>query len=129
MQTLADLVLFIHAAFVAFVVLGQVVILLGWWRGWRWTRKMSFRVAHLAAIGYVVLESWIGIACPLTVLENTLRRAAGEAGYAGSFIADWLSRLLYWSAPPWIFTLVYTLFGVLVAVTYWKYPPRRRNAK
>lgn len=128
MRLLADLVLAIHALFVAFVVAGQCAILLGWWRGWAWTRELSFRIAHLAAIGYVVLESWIGVACPLTVLENALRREAGEAVYAGSFIADWISRLLYWSAPAWVFTLVYTLFGALVVATYWKYPPRR-NAK
>lgn len=125
MRLLADLVLIIHALFVAFVVAGQAAILFGWWRGWCWTRVPAFRIAHLAAIGYVVIESWIGVACPLTVLENALRRDAGEAVYAVSFIADWVSRLLYWSAPSWVFTLVYTVFGALVALTYWKFPSRR----
>jgi hypothetical protein len=115
---LADAILIVHALFVAFVVLGLVLILLGLWRGWPWVRNFWFRLAHLVAIGIVVLQAWAGVLCPLTVWENALRERAGEAAYAGSFIQHWLHRLLFWQAEPWVFTAVYTVFGVAVALTW-----------
>jgi multisubunit Na+/H+ antiporter MnhB subunit len=123
-QWLADGVLALHTAFVAFVVAGLALILLGLWRGWAWVRNRRFRQLHLAAIGIVVLQAWLGASCPLTVLENHLRMRAGQAGYTTSFIQDWLWRILYWDAPGWVFTLVYTAFGALVALAWWLCRPR-----
>jgi polyferredoxin len=123
----ADVVLALHLAFVAFIVVGQVLILSGWAGGWQWTRHWLFRVLHLSAIGFVVLEAWCGVTCPLTVLENWLRRAAGGAGYHTSFIGHWMQRLLYYHAPEWVFGVVYSLFAVIVAVTFVLYPPKRRR--
>ena len=125
-RLLADAVLALHAAFVAFVVLGLLAILVGGALGWRWVRDPRFRAAHLAAIGLVVAEAWAGVTCPLTSLEDSLRAAAGEATYSGAFVAHWLGRLLYWQAPPWAFILAYTLFGAAVAAGWWLVPPDRR---
>lgn len=126
---LADLVVFIHALFVLFVVAGQTLILVGWIISWRWTRNPVFRVAHLAAIGFVVAEAWFGILCPLTTLEHALRNRAGQSAYEMSFIGHWLDRLLFYTAPEWVFTLVYTLFALLVVTTFVFYPPnwKRRS--
>jgi polyferredoxin len=121
----ADLILVVHALFVLFVVGGQAAILAGWARGWRWTRSPVLRLAHLAAIGMVVAQAWLGEACPLTVWEDALRERAGQAGYGTSFIGYWLGRLLFYSAPAWVFTLIYSLFGLVVALTFLLYPPRR----
>jgi hypothetical protein len=127
MSVLADLVLVVHALFVAFVVLGFALILAGLALGWQWVRRPGFRYAHLAAIGVVVLQAWFGIVCPLTTLESALRARAGESGYAESFIQDWLYRLLYYQAENWVFTLVYTVFGTAVALVWWFAPPVRRQ--
>ncbi len=124
---LADTVLVVHALFVAFVIVGQVLILVGLACGWGWVRNIRFRVAHLIAIAIVVAQAWLGVLCPLTILENALRRRAGVAGYEGSFIAHWLHRLIFYEAPGWAFTAVYTAFGILVAITWWFGPPRRRE--
>lgn len=121
----ADAVLLLHAAFVLFVVVGQALILCGWRRGWRWTRGFTWRVVHLIAIGFVTLESWCGVACPLTVIENALRLRAGEFPYHDSFIGEWVQQLLFYSAPPWVFVGLYTSFASLVIVTFIMYPPRR----
>jgi hypothetical protein len=118
-RALADGVLVVHALFVAFVVLGQLLIVVGLWRGWAWVRNFRFRVAHLAAIGVVVLQAWLGILCPLTILENALRRRAGDVGYAGSFIQHWLHRLIFYDAATWVFTAVYTAFAALVVATWY----------
>ncbi len=125
---LADLTLTLHVAYVLFVVGGQVFILAGWVLGWTAARNFMFRLLHLAAIGVVVIESWLGARCPLTVLENSLRRMAGDTPQELSFIGYWLGRLLFYTAPVWAFTLLYTLFAALVAASWLKYPPRRRRS-
>jgi hypothetical protein len=122
---LADLVLFTHVLTVLFVVLGLVLIILGNLRSWRFVNAWWFRLTHLATIGVVVAQSWLGITCPLTTLELWLRAQAGEATYAGGFIEHWLSRLLYFNAPPWVFVLAYSVFGAMVLAAWWRWPPRR----
>jgi polyferredoxin len=126
---LADAVLVLHVAIVLFIVGGEALILIGHWRGWPWVRGWTFRLLHLAAILVVVSEAWLGITCPLTTLETSLRNGAGAPGYDDAFVAHWLQRLLYWNAPAWVFTLVYSMFGVLVAFTWWICPPRRQFRK
>lgn len=118
-QSLADAVLVVHVLFVAFVVVGFVLILAGLARGWAWVRHRGFRGLHLVAILFVALEAWFGIECPLTTLESALRARAGGPGYQASFVEDWLYRLLYYQAEPWVFTLAYTLFGAAVLATWW----------
>lgn len=120
----ADLILLVHIAFVAFVVLGLALIWLGKPLRWRWVRNPWFRIGHLAAIGFVVLESWIGVVCPLTRWEMGLRARAGEAGYSGSFMAHWLDRALYYRAPLWVFTVGYTVFGAIVVASWFWVRPR-----
>ncbi|MBI5611848.1 MAG: DUF2784 domain-containing protein [Gammaproteobacteria bacterium] len=124
---IADAILAVHAGYVLFVIGGQLLILLGWWRGWEWTRGRLFRVAHLAAIVLVVWEAWTGVACPLTVWENHHRALAGAGAYPVSFMAYWLRELIFYSAPDWVFTLLYTVFSLIVVASYLLNPPRRRR--
>ncbi|MEO8225161.1 MAG: DUF2784 domain-containing protein [Gammaproteobacteria bacterium] len=123
MSALADLVLVVHALFVGFVVIGFALVLLGLAQGWFWVRRPAFRYAHLTAIAIVVAQAWLGLECPLTTLETALRVRAGEAGYGTSFIQDWLYRLLYYRADTWVFTVLYTAFGAMVALVWWFAPP------
>jgi multisubunit Na+/H+ antiporter MnhB subunit len=124
---LADLVLLGHVLFVAFVVVGMALILIGGARGWGWVRGRRFRLAHLAAIGVVVALAWLGVLCPLTTLESHLRERAGEAAYEGGFLAHWLDRILYIDAPAWAFTLAYSIFGAAVIASWWWVRPRPRG--
>jgi hypothetical protein len=124
-RLLADLVLVLHAAIVAFVVGGLAAVWLGRWRRWAWVDRIAFRAAHLAAIVYVAGQQWLGVACPLTTLESWLRMRAGEDGYSAGFVADWLQAALFYEAPPAIFTATYTLFALAVLATWWWLPPRR----
>ncbi|MCE9590485.1 MAG: DUF2784 domain-containing protein [Planctomycetes bacterium] len=130
-QLLADAVLALHVAIVAFVVLGLMVIILGnlLRPKWRWVNAPWFRLTHLAAIAVVVAESWLGITCPLTTLEMHLREKAHETTYAGGFIEHWLHRVLYYDAPAWVFPLAYTVFGVAVVVTWWCFPTISRKRR
>ena len=123
-QLFADWVLSLHVAIVAFIVVGLVLVIVGNLRAWRWVNALWLRLAHLAAIAAVVAEAWLGVVCPLTSLEMWLRAKARAATYTGSFIEHWLQRILYYEASAWVFTLVYSLFGLVVIATWWYFPPR-----
>lgn len=75
-------------------------------------------------IGIVALEAIIGIFCPLTVWEQALRRSAGEEIYEGSFVGYWINRLLYYDFEPWVFTVVYCVWGILTLTLYFLIPPK-----
>ena len=124
-RVFTDIVVLLHFAFVAFVVLGLVLVLVGGALRWRWVRNPWFRWCHVLGILIVFLHAWAGIRCPLTILEIELRTRAGETTYTGGFIAHWMHELLFFDAPPWFFTVAYTIFGGLVAASWFLVRPRR----
>jgi hypothetical protein len=102
-RVLADLVVVLHLAFVAFVVLGGLLVL-------RWPRLAW---VHVPAALWGAMISFGGWVCPLTPLENLLRRLGGEAGYAGGFVERYLLGVLY---PEGLTPGVQVALGVLVLV-------------
>ncbi len=84
-RALADLVLLLHLAFIVFVVAGGLLAL-----RWRWVP-----LVHVPAALWGVYIEVSGGVCPLTPLENALRRDAGLSGYAGSFVEHYLVPLIY----------------------------------
>lgn len=122
---IADVILVAHCAFIAFVVVGQVCVVVGYFRNWRWVRNLAFRVCHILAIGIVVAQAWANQVCPLTIWENALRDAAGEKPYSGSFVEYWIGGLIYYDAPQWVFTVAYSLFGALVVLSWTWIKPKR----
>jgi hypothetical protein len=123
-NVLADVVLVVHFAFVAFVVGGLLAIWLGAALQWRWVRGFWFRILHLAAIVFVAAEALLGVMCPLTVWEDALRGRGSEIG----FIARWIRSLMFYDVPPWVFTALYVAFAAVVALTFWRVPPLRRSS-
>ncbi|MGO8753782.1 MAG: DUF2784 domain-containing protein [Gallionellaceae bacterium] len=121
---LADLILVLHALFITFVILGFVLVLIGMFRRWNWIKNLWFRLSHLLAIGIVVAESWFGGICPLTAWGSRLREAAGGVGYSESFIQHWLHRIMFYDFVPWVFTVAYEVFGILVLIAWMRVPPR-----
>lgn len=121
----ADAMLILHACFVAFVIFGLILTLIGGARGWAWVRNPWFRWAHLLAIAVVVLQAWLGVVCPLTTWEMALRNQAGDVTYGGAFVAHWVESLLYYRAPPWVFVVLYTGFGLIVLASWIGIRPRR----
>jgi hypothetical protein len=118
---LADAILVVHFLFVAFLVGGFALILAGAALGWRWVRSRSFRLGHLGAILIVTAESLLGLACPLTVWEDALRRAGPPETH---FVGRWIDRLLYYDFPEWVFTAAYAVFALAVAAAWRLVPPR-----
>jgi len=122
----ADAILVIHWAFVAFVILGLLVTLLGGALNWRWVKRPTFRFIHLGCIVFVTGQAMLGRICPLTIWENELRWRAGQETYPGSFIAHWLNELLYFDAPMWIFAVCYAAFALLVILSFFIVPIQKK---
>jgi hypothetical protein len=82
---LADALLWLHLAFIVGVVAGGFG---AWWRPW-------LAALHLPAVAWAVWISLSGGICPLTPLEQSLRRRAGQQGYEGGFVEHYLTSLIY----------------------------------
>ncbi len=128
-QTLADIILVLHLLFIAFVIFGLVLIVVGMLCRWSWVRNFFFRLIHLLAIGIVVVQAWADRFCPLTTWENRLREAAGGVPYSGTFIQHWIHKLIFYDAPQGVFILIYTVFGLLVLAAWIVSPPRSPHIK
>jgi hypothetical protein len=126
---LADLIVAIHVAYVSYIVIGQMAIMVGAWRGWQWIHNRWFRATHLLAITTVALEAVFGIACPLTVWEDELRRAAGNDVSAGTFVGRFLHRVIFYELPPWVFTTIYVAFALVVLASLFWVPVHWRSRR
>ena len=124
-RLLADVIVVLHFAYVAFVVGGLAAIVLGIAMRWAWVRNFWFRAIHLAMIGVVVVESLWGILCPLTEWEDRLRELSGAPNEPGTFLGRWARDLLFVDLPPSALTPWYCLFGLAVLLTWIFAPPRR----
>jgi len=124
-SVLADAILIMHFGIVAFIVLGFVVIWVGFFLKWNFVRNIYFRIAHLLAMGIVVCESWLGVICPLTEWESKLRFLAGETQYTGSFIQHWLQPIIFYEVSQKTFGIIYTLFFMILILTIFIVPPKR----
>ena len=124
---LADIVAIIHLGYVVFVILGFILIVVGIILKWKWIRNLLFRIAHLAAIAGVALEAILGINCPLTVLEFSLRYGFAPSDRRVSFVGELVGSVLYYDAPAWVFTIIYVGFALLVAITFVMAPPSRKS--
>ena len=100
-RILADAVLLLHFAFIAFALLGGLLVV-------RWPRLAW---AHLPAAAWAAGIAFFGGICPLTPLENRLREAGGERGYEGGFIEHQLEALIY---PGWLTREIQVVLGVAV---------------
>jgi hypothetical protein len=117
---LADMVLVLHGAFIAWATLGALAV-------WRWPRLIWM---HLPALAWGVwIEATAGI-CPLTPLETALRLRAGQRAYDGSFVDHHLGALIYpqglTPAMQWRIALGLAAFNLLLyGLIFW----RRRRAR
>ncbi|NYZ63684.1 DUF2784 domain-containing protein [Luteimonas deserti] len=120
---LADAVLALHVAIAAFVVAMTLALAVGGPLGWRWVRRRALRRLHVALVLVIALQAWLGRLCPLTVWEQQLRAHAGQTTYDASFVAHWLSRVLFFELPWWVFVLAYTAVAAVVVAGWWRWPP------
>jgi Protein of Unknown function (DUF2784) len=112
----ADLVVVVHLLVIGFIVGGVFLT-------WRWPLIIW---AHIPAVIYGALVEFAGFTCPLTLLENDLRRRAGDAGYRDGFIAHYLVKVIY---PPGLTHGMQIGLGILLLLVaiigYWGFLRRR----
>ncbi len=102
-QIAADTVVVLHLVFVLFAVLGSLLIL--------WRRYLLW--LHLPAMIWAAWIEFRGGMCPLTPLENWLRRQGGMVGYQGGFIEHYVEPLLY---PPGLTRTTQLILGAAVLI-------------
>ncbi len=102
-RILADVVVVLHLAFIVFVVCGGLLAM-----RWRWIPWV-----HIPAAVWATVLEIRGLICPLTPLENWLRREAGGTGYTGGFIEHYLVPIVY---PSGLTPGIQALLAVLVVV-------------
>jgi Protein of Unknown function (DUF2784) len=117
---LADLVLAFHLLVIVFNIGGLLLIVVGGLVRWQWIRYRLWRRLHLALALLVAVEAWIGVSCPLTIIEDALR---GQQN-AQSFVGRMMTALIYWDAPAWFFIALYSAYLLAVFVAWRKWPPR-----
>jgi hypothetical protein len=123
---LADVVVAAHVAYVLYIVLGQLAIVVGAGWKWQWVRNPWFRYVHLIMIAIVCLEEAMGWRCPLTTWEESLRTLAGQTVTGGSFMGRMLHNLIFISEwPEKAIQVLHVAFGVLVAQAFIMCPPRK----
>ena len=115
-RILADLVVGLHFGFVVFVVAGGLLVL-------RWP-KLAY--LHIPVAVYGAAIEFVGWICPLTPLENSLRRQAGESGYSTGFIEHYLLPVLYPSALTRDIQLLLGILVLAVNLAIYGYVFRRR---
>lgn len=110
----ADTTVLLHFLFILFVIFGALLVL----------RRPNLKYVHWAALAYALLIEVFNWYCPLTLLEQRLRRAAGAGAYERSFLVHYLERLIYWDVPQWI--LISGAVGVVFAnLTFYRWWSRR----
>ena len=114
-SALADLTLAIHLAFIFFIVLGGLLVA-------RWPRLVW---AHIPAAVWGVLIELAGWMCPLTPLENWLRRRACERGYETSFVEYYLLPVIYPEALTRNVQFVLAAFVLVANVALYAFVVRR----
>ena len=104
-RMLADLVIVVHLGYLAFVAVGGVL-------AWRWRRLIR---PHLIALTVAFASVAVGFDCPLTNIEKSLRRLAGDRPYAGGFIDHYIVGTLY---PRGLDRLAQVVVAVVVVAAY-----------
>jgi hypothetical protein len=127
---LSDAVLVVHFSWILFIILGFPIALA--------LRMRRLRVFHTAALIGTVIMQITGTICPLTDLEEFLRRTAAPGfSYGGSFVVSWLRRLIYIEDIGVSLIIIYILTGLylaLIILSYFFIPigktaPRSRGKK
>ncbi len=115
----ADVLSIAHYCIVWYVLIVQVLVLVGWWRGWRWVRGFWLRFMHLLCIVIVAGQALNGWECPVTTWDRDLR-GGDLANLDGSWpLAHLANRALYTPVPDLTpYLRGYALFACLVFLSW-----------
>ena len=120
---IADIILMLHFAIIFFITLGFFLIPIGYKFGWVWIKNSKLRICHCGMIILVTFETILGITCPLTLIENSLR----GINESTSFISYWIHQIIYWNFPTQFFIILYCICLVWTFLMWKIFPPMIEN--
>ena len=120
MFLIADIILVFHFCVVIFITFGFFLVPIGYKLNWGWVANTQLRIIHTGMMVLITLEALLGMTCPLTYIENSLRGSY----HSQSFIGFWIKQIIYWDFPSHFFIILYC---ILLGWTFfmWKlFPPK-----
>jgi hypothetical protein len=119
----AHIILALHAACSAFVLLMPLLVPLGMWFAWPWVQEPWLRQIHLGLVLFIAAEVIFGKPCPLMVWENHCRVRAGMPLYTTGFFDYWVERLLKIPFKDWMFESIFFTVGAATVAEYFLLGP------
>jgi hypothetical protein len=120
---LADTILALHLAVILFNIFGMIAIPLGASRGWSFVRVFWWRALHLGILAFVAVQAIFDQVCFLTTWHADLVRLAGGRASNAPLIAGFVSRLIFWPLPLWVFAALYVAVCAYTIALWRLVPP------
>jgi len=120
MPLIADIILVLHFCVVIFITLGFVLIPIGCKFDLGLVSNTKLRIFHSGMMLFITLETLLGITCPLTSIENSLRGIY----QSNSFIGYWIKQFIYWDFPTQVFIILYCICLGWTFLMWKLYPPK-----
>lgn len=118
---IADIILVIHGCVVMFITFGFFLIPIGYRFDWGWVGNKRLRIIHCSMMVFVTLETLLGVTCPLTSIENSLRGIYQPE----TFIGYWIKQIIFWDLPTQFFMILYCIFLGWTFLMWGLFPPKR----
>ena len=120
---IADIILVLHFGIVLFITSLFFLIPVGYKFNWIFTKNIKIRVFHAGLMTFVTIETFLGIACPLTYLENYFLNENENENKL--FLSYWLNKIIYWDLPSYFFLIIYLICLVWTFIMWYKFPPKK----
>ena len=124
-KVLSEILMVLHFLWIVFMLYGFVLTIRGFWQPSLWDRWL-FRSLHLLGILFVAAMPLLDRLCPLTEWEYQSRsKYDPNAEHSGSFIIDWLEKIIYPDVPLAVVLIPTFLIAGFVVVMYIARPPEK----
>ena len=116
----AEIVLIIHFIIFLFICLGFILIPIGYNLDWNWIKNRIIRLIHISLMGFVTIETIVGVICPLTSIEFLLRDGSKVDGNLTLII----HKIMYWNLPNNYFIVLYILCLTYLVLLWFIFKPK-----
>ena len=116
----AEIILIIHFIIFLFICLGFILIPIGYSLDWNWIKNRIIRLIHISLMGFVTIETIIGVICPLTSIEFLLR----DGSKVDSNLTLIIHKIMYWNLPNHYFIVLYIICLTYLVVLWILFKPK-----
>ena len=120
---IADIILVLHFGIILFITSLFFLIPVGYKFNWIFTKNIKIRVFHAGLMTFVTIEKFLGMACPLTYLENYF--LGNNENENKLFLSYWLNKIIYWDLPSYFFLIMYLICLVWTFIMLYIFPPKK----